>query len=569
MSLQTINIGAAPNDGTGDPIRTGGQKINSNFEILNARFAEVFYDALEEGLVGDNTADDSAALNTLLTAIGADAKNAVIHFPNTGTPYKFSGALLDGSGANAQIVIPQRAITDAQYTIEFIGDGPPSRSGSGATAHPLPRGTILKSVTPGTVSGTRPSFIAGIGPVGGAFDRTNFLRVNFRNLIIQLPANPTYSGINCDVMTDANFFDVSVFAGATMTTVDITEPTTATSYGIYMQRLNVSALAQLRSVNVFGFYTGIKFGELVNADDIGIWSCKIAAEFDANYHPVCIDRLLCFWCPTNLKFTGAAWVNIRDLFFEKYNVAGQWYSPAVDISDPTSIARGEIIWHEVTAGAGVTHTISLDGADNLRIRDLGSDYGASGGAPSGAIVWDSFTGANTTPLLSHTADTGQSWAQIEGVTDNLTLNNGKLQSYPNGAAAYAYVIDSTDAGVTITADFIFGVFDNVHYCEIIFRCSDASNLWKAQVLGPAGNNIKLIKTVATVETVVDQDTVTLVAGQQYRFEVVTSGNGITFTVNGVVLTGTDAFNNTATKHGIRMYQASGAVSTVDHFAVVP
>ena len=31
MSLQLINIGSAANDKSGDPLRTAGQKINSNF----------------------------------------------------------------------------------------------------------------------------------------------------------------------------------------------------------------------------------------------------------------------------------------------------------------------------------------------------------------------------------------------------------------------------------------------------------------------------------------------------------------------------------------------------------
>jgi len=34
MAQQTINIGAAPNDDTGDDLRTGGQKINDNFTEL-------------------------------------------------------------------------------------------------------------------------------------------------------------------------------------------------------------------------------------------------------------------------------------------------------------------------------------------------------------------------------------------------------------------------------------------------------------------------------------------------------------------------------------------------------
>lgn len=36
MTFQAINLGAAPNDGTGDPARTGGTKINANFAELYA-----------------------------------------------------------------------------------------------------------------------------------------------------------------------------------------------------------------------------------------------------------------------------------------------------------------------------------------------------------------------------------------------------------------------------------------------------------------------------------------------------------------------------------------------------
>ncbi|MDH7444683.1 hypothetical protein [Aquimarina sp. 2201CG14-23] len=35
MPVVEIDIGNAPNDGNGDPLRTSGQKINQNFEFLN------------------------------------------------------------------------------------------------------------------------------------------------------------------------------------------------------------------------------------------------------------------------------------------------------------------------------------------------------------------------------------------------------------------------------------------------------------------------------------------------------------------------------------------------------
>ena len=41
MTRQAINIGAAANDGTGDDLRTGGQKINENFEEVYNRVKQV------------------------------------------------------------------------------------------------------------------------------------------------------------------------------------------------------------------------------------------------------------------------------------------------------------------------------------------------------------------------------------------------------------------------------------------------------------------------------------------------------------------------------------------------
>ena len=45
MAQQTINIGSAPNDGAGDPLRTAFQKCNDNFTELYS--AEDTPDALQ------------------------------------------------------------------------------------------------------------------------------------------------------------------------------------------------------------------------------------------------------------------------------------------------------------------------------------------------------------------------------------------------------------------------------------------------------------------------------------------------------------------------------------------
>ena len=52
MTLETINIGAVPNDGLGDPIRTAFQKCNINFAELNSRTQETV-PSTSLGTVGD------------------------------------------------------------------------------------------------------------------------------------------------------------------------------------------------------------------------------------------------------------------------------------------------------------------------------------------------------------------------------------------------------------------------------------------------------------------------------------------------------------------------------------
>ena len=44
MAIEEINLGASANDGTGDPLRVAGQKINDNFAELDTplKLADIF-----------------------------------------------------------------------------------------------------------------------------------------------------------------------------------------------------------------------------------------------------------------------------------------------------------------------------------------------------------------------------------------------------------------------------------------------------------------------------------------------------------------------------------------------
>jgi hypothetical protein len=54
MAQQTLLLGTSPNDGTGDPARTGGGKINANFTELYTRLAGALGTAVQGSVYYDN-----------------------------------------------------------------------------------------------------------------------------------------------------------------------------------------------------------------------------------------------------------------------------------------------------------------------------------------------------------------------------------------------------------------------------------------------------------------------------------------------------------------------------------
>lgn len=76
---QVVNIGAAPNDGTGDTVRDGGDKINGNFTELYT-------------LLGDGSTLDAA---TARTNIGAEVAGAAAALSGMLADVAFSGDYVD------------------------------------------------------------------------------------------------------------------------------------------------------------------------------------------------------------------------------------------------------------------------------------------------------------------------------------------------------------------------------------------------------------------------------------------------------------------------------------------
>ena len=87
MALQTINIGASANDGSGDPLRTAMDKINDYFLAVSSVTFNVKDPAY--GAVGNGVTDDTAAIQACINAMRAaqstspisDGITPILEFP--------------------------------------------------------------------------------------------------------------------------------------------------------------------------------------------------------------------------------------------------------------------------------------------------------------------------------------------------------------------------------------------------------------------------------------------------------------------------------------------------------
>jgi hypothetical protein len=78
MAQQVIGIGAAPDDGTGDPLRTGGQKINANFtELYEATLTSPAANAAMQEAVRDWVAAFVSSTNANLIILHDDTANTL------------------------------------------------------------------------------------------------------------------------------------------------------------------------------------------------------------------------------------------------------------------------------------------------------------------------------------------------------------------------------------------------------------------------------------------------------------------------------------------------------------
>lgn len=123
MAKQTINIGTAPNDGTGDPIRDAFDKVNDNFdELYSAVTSNSFVSVgnstvnttISNSSVTSSNATDSAVVTFTNFKIGNTTANASL----TGAAFAISGsATLGSASVNTSAVALGNSTVNASHSV--------------------------------------------------------------------------------------------------------------------------------------------------------------------------------------------------------------------------------------------------------------------------------------------------------------------------------------------------------------------------------------------------------------------------------------------------------------------
>jgi hypothetical protein len=230
----------------------------------------------------------------------------------------------------------------------------------------------------------------------------------------------------------------------------------------------------------------------------------------------------------------------------------------VDYILPANIAGGDAVTFEYTGGNIVDWSYN----------PLATLTAQSATVSGAGAIYDNFdTGAGG--LLSARTPSpksaGFNWATFQGTSVNqFVAGNLKAELNSTTLATESANVDSGFATAIVSTVATMADYD-VNYdggVGITFRATDANNYWLYYV---ARSGTYLVKVVAGAPSTVASNTTRNYTYIPYRLQCNMAGNNIACTSNGAASLGiVDAFNNTATKHGIH---ARGGVALFDDFTV--
>ena len=226
--------------------------------------------------------------------------------------------------------------------------------------------------------------------------------------------------------------------------------------------------------------------------------------------------------------------------------------PAVTDYSVQKSTDGGTTWTTVTHTASTANTITVTGLTNgtavtfqvaaVNASGTGAYSSTVTATPAAGVFSDTFTRADNASSLGTTTTGSKTWTALSG-----TWGIASNQAYCSAGAASTNEVAIVDAGaadgtlaVTLGSGSILG------NAGVVFRATDDSN--HLLVTGSGD----LYRKQSGTYTKIAGAAIPLSPGD--AISVVLSGSSITCKLNGATwCTATDAFNQTATKHGLRSY----------------
>lgn len=359
--------------------------------------------------------------------------------------------------------------TGSPITLVLRGEAAPAPIPSVAAAVVLPRGGAILKGTLNTTGGTSPALLGGHGPSGSAADFSN-AHVVLKNLLVRMPVNAVLTAVDLSHMACAEV-DAFVVDAGQYHVQDITEPSTASSYGLVMPKQSNGAHSVIGSCDVIGMYFGYQFAEHSNGGNVNAWGCKRAFEFSgATDHASVFQRMMAVHCEQVLVAGGGEHrLQIQQLDIE--HATSGWWVTDFDINDASNRLVGDLRWHVVLAGTGNDSTFTISGASQMRRRRVGADrvQSLTDGAniATNCNLGTSFRvtlGGNRTldnPTNLQDGDV-YNWRVTQDGTGSRTLAYGSKFKFPGGAPTL-----STAASAKDHISCQYDATDDTLYCGII------------------------------------------------------------------------------------------------------
>jgi hypothetical protein len=253
------------------------------------------------GAVGDDTTDDTAAFNAMVTAgvVLMDAGRGHVIFQSDAKTYLFATAPTHPNGvggAYAQIPLPTR--TDGAI-FEFRGAGP---SGNSAARTPLGNaGTVFRSTASGGLDATYglASVIGGpawkadvVHAIGGSPGYWSNIAVILDGIVIRRPDNPTIAGADFSYCWQAKTNNIALDVNAAY--YSTTFPTHFTNLGLLMPESDNALISTCSGETyIMGCYAALRFSEHFAADHLMIQKNVLAMAVSNGYHSSIIKHASC------------------------------------------------------------------------------------------------------------------------------------------------------------------------------------------------------------------------------------------------------------------------------------